>query len=87
MDEVCVGLGFCGSGSRVEGTLLHVTKFIPDEGSVSADQFIEWLFQAERDDPDSRPDKSRAIKDKLHAAFVRHMGSEVVDAKALRWTT
>ena len=85
MDEVCVGLGFCGSGSRRAGTHLHVTKFIPEEGDISADLFVEWLFLADRYDPNAHPDQSLRLKGQLRRAFVKHMGAEVVDAKLLRW--
>jgi len=32
-------------------------------------------------------DEWRAIKGKLHAVFVRHMGAEVVNARSLRWNS
>ncbi len=79
MDEVCVGLGYCGSTR--DGKRLHVTMFIPDAGDVTADQFVEWLFLADRDDPQRNP----KLTGEIRSAFVRHMGAEVVDARALRW--
>lgn len=40
MEVVCPGLGYCGSIHR-SGTPLHVALFIPPEGPVAADQFVE----------------------------------------------
>jgi hypothetical protein len=77
MHEVCVGLGWCG-GPR------HVGDYIPESGSVTADQFVEWLLEAEDADPYDLG-KWQKHKDRLREAFVRHMGSEVVDASALKW--
>lgn len=79
--EVCVGLGFCGS--VVDGEPLHVDKFIPDQGTVSADQFVDWVFKAEGWDPT----ENDALKHRasLRSAFVKHMGAEAVDAQILKW--
>jgi hypothetical protein len=79
MHEVCVGLGFCGSVINDEPR--HVDDFIPASGPVTADQFVDWLFQAEGKNPTMFEQHRRAIK----AAFVRHMGSSTVDAKHLHW--
>lgn len=80
LHEVCVGLGFCGD--VVDGKPLHVDQFIPNNGRVSADQFVEWVFRAEGMDP-NEPD---AIKhaSSLRDAFVRHMGGDIVDACNLK---
>lgn len=77
LNEACVGLGFCGSA--VDGKPLHVSDFIPESGLVSADQYADWTLMAEGLDPDCE-DQWRTV---LKAAFVRHMGSDVVDAEAL----
>ena len=78
LNEVCVGLGFCGS--VVDGEPLHVDKFIPDHGSVGADDFVDWTFKAEGWDPAGHD----ALKHRssLRDAFVRHMGGETVNAQA-----
>jgi hypothetical protein len=83
MHDVCVGRGWCGG--VVDGQLSHVDFFIPHTGPVTADQFVDWLFQAENMDPAAEPEKWHKHKDGLRGAFVRHMGSDVVDASLLKW--
>jgi hypothetical protein len=82
MHEVCVGLGFCGW--TVDGEPLHVDMFIPESGPVSADEFVEWVFRAEGWDPQGE----QALKHRasLRDAFLKHMGSDTVDAHLLRWS-
>lgn len=82
MDEVCVGMGFCGN--IVDGSHLHVDMFIPNEGTVSADQFIHWLFRAEGVKPCDEPEQWAKYGEALKAGFIRHMGAEAVAAEALR---
>ena len=79
LHDVCVRLGFCGS--VVNGEPLHVDRFVPTLGRVSADQFVEWVFRAEGMDPQDAVAMKHAHS--LREAFVRHMGSDVVDARAL----
>jgi hypothetical protein len=74
--EICVGLGYCGS--VVNGQALHVSDFIPQDGPVSADEFVWWVMRAEGFEPGESPHE-RQIRD----AFIRHMGGEVVDARLL----
>ncbi len=83
MHEVCVGMGWCGG--IVDDKPCHVRDFIPDEGTVSADQFVDWLFRADNLDPYAKLEIWQPHKDMLRAAFVKHMGSDVVDARALRY--
>jgi hypothetical protein len=83
MNEVCVGLGWCGG--MVDGKPSHVYDFIPETGPVTADQFVDWLFLADGMVPTAEPDKWQKHKDMLRDAFVRHMGSAVVDASMLKW--
>jgi hypothetical protein len=80
LKEVCVGLGFCGS--VVDGKPLHVDHFIPDQGAVSANQFVDWLFRAEGMDPWGAD--AREHRESLRQAFVRHMGGDAVDAQMLK---
>ena len=82
MREVCVGLGWCGG--IVNGVPLHVDDFIPEDGLVTVNQFVDWLLQADGMDPDAEPEKWRTSKDDLRAAFIRHMGSDVADARDLK---
>lgn len=84
MDEICVGLGFCGCIKN--GKPLRVAHFIPSKGPVTADQFAEWVFLADDMNPNSEPKRWENLKDKIKRAFVRHMGSETVDAKLLKWS-
>jgi hypothetical protein len=52
MHAVCVGHGYCGG---VHGNkFMHVTDFIPQSGNVTADQFVEWVFQAEYENESER---------------------------------
>ena len=83
MHEVCVGRGWCGS--VIDDQRLHVDMFIPDSGPVCADQFVEWLFRAEGVNPDSEPEKWRKHREGLREAFIRHMGSDIVEAERLKW--
>ena len=83
MDDVCVGRGWCGGVMKDEP--LHVTMFIPETGPVTADQFVDWLFEADGMDPYADLAKWQKHKDGLRDAFIRHMGSDVVDASQLRW--
>ena len=80
LNEVCVDLGFCGSVAN--GEPLHVDQFIPECGPVSADQFVDWIFRAEGINPDGEDCRRHAAS--IREAFVRHMGSDVVDALAVR---
>jgi hypothetical protein len=81
---ICPQHGFCGS--VVNGEPRHVTDYIPIDGQVSADEFVEWVFLADDMDPAEDLDKWQKYKDGIKTAFIEHMGSEVVDAQMLRWT-
>jgi hypothetical protein len=81
MHEICVGWGYCGCIK--DDKPLHVDDFIPESGPISADQFVEWIFLAENLDPAERP---KSHWDGLRAAFVKHMGTDVVDATRLKWS-
>lgn len=78
LQEVCVRYGFCGS--IIDGQPRHVDDFVPERGSITADQFTNWLFQAEAKDRAQFEQHRSSIK----AAFVRHLGSETIDAATLR---
>jgi len=52
---------------------------------VTADQFVEWVFLADNMNPNDGPDWYPTHKSNIRAAFVEHMGGDVVDAKLLRW--
>lgn len=84
MDDVCVKLGFCGSIRG--GQVTHVDFIIPPNGPVTADQFVDWVFLADGMNPNSDAEKWQPIKDELRAAFLKHMGSEIVDAGQLQWS-
>ena len=83
MHEICVGFGFCGCIK--DGRPLHINRFIPSAGPVTADQFVEWVFLADDMNPLSERKNWRDLKDKIRLAFVRHMGAEKVDATLLKW--
>ena len=80
LHEVCVVWGFCGSIKRRQP--LHVDFLIPARGPVTADQFVEWVFLADNLNPNLDPERWQPHKDAIRAAFVRHMGAEIVDARA-----
>lgn len=80
LDEICMERGFCGD--VVDGKPLHVYMFVPEQGRVSAEQFVEWVFQAEGMDPNG--EAAIMHRAALRQAFIRHMGSEVVDAQRLK---
>jgi hypothetical protein len=83
MGEVCVRYGFCGS--CVDGTPSHVGDLIPSSGPVTADQFVDWLVIADGLDLTSFSEHRKPLKRQLRAAFIKHMGAEVVDASDLQW--
>jgi hypothetical protein len=77
----CLGQSYSGDGKPVQ-----VTDFIPATGTVTADQFVEWVFLASPPDAFDGSPKWERARVAIRAAFVRHMGGEAVDAGALRWT-
>jgi hypothetical protein len=83
---VCPGYGFCGCTKQRQKRALHVDDFIPPYGPVTADQFVEWVFLADDMNPNSEPERWKETKQALRAAFVEHMGGEVVDATQLHWS-
>jgi hypothetical protein len=84
MYEFCVRLGWCGATVK-DGKLVLITDFIPDTGSVTADQFVEWLMIADGVDlSTSASSWLRRWRRDLKAVFVKHMGAEAVDAAQLR---
>jgi len=82
MHEVCVEHGWCSG--IVDGHPSHVDDLIPEQGPVTADQFVDWLFMADGMDPDAEPSKWREHKQGLRDSFIRHMGHYTVDASLLK---
>ena len=78
LHEFCVKLGWCGS--LKDGKQLQVSDFIPETGSVSADEFVRWLIVAEGLPPETDASRLKQLK----AVFVKHMGADVISAEALR---
>jgi hypothetical protein len=83
MHEVCVEKGWCGG--IIDGKPAHVDDFIPDSGHVTAEQFVHWLFRAEGLGPFDELAKRQKYMAGLKNAFIRHMGTDVVDASMLKW--
>lgn len=81
MPFTCVGMGYCGSFR--DGEHRHVTHRIPESGTITADQFVEWVIWADFGSPELTPVQH---KQQLRDMFVRLMGADVVDARRLRWT-
>ena len=52
---------------------------------MSHNQFVEWVFLADNLNPNAEPERWQPHKAAIRAAFVEHMGGEVVDAAQLRW--
>jgi hypothetical protein len=78
--EWCLGQGFGPDGESID-----LTRYVPESGVVSADDFVRWAFEASDvafDDPAPRWQRAKA---EIRAAFVTHMGGETVDAARLRW--
>ncbi|RZJ17897.1 MAG: hypothetical protein EON91_07650 [Brevundimonas sp.] len=82
LDLLCVTWGFCGCVKNDRP--LHVDDLIPSSGPVTADQFVEWVFLADNMNPNSEPEKWQGHKDAIRAAFIEHMGGDVVDAAHLQ---
>lgn len=82
MHEVCVERGRCGG--IVDGRPSHVDDLIPEEGPVTANQFVVWLFMADGMLPHAEQAKLREHKQGLRDAFIRHMGHDTIDAPSLK---
>ena len=66
-----MGWGYCACIK--DGEPLHVDSFIPAEGNVTADQFVEWVFLAENLEPSLRPKShGRGLRD----AFIKLWGRQ-----------
>ncbi|QDH72540.1 hypothetical protein [Brevundimonas sp. M20] len=83
MDELCVGLGW--GGGTVNGQPSHVDFFIPEAGPVTAEQFLDWLLEAEGFTALSHPQDHRQWRAQLLPVFIRKMGADTVDATELKW--
>jgi hypothetical protein len=83
IDEICLKWRFCGCIK--DDQVVHVDLFVPPDGLVTADQFVEWVFLANNINPYSNPARWRRETAALRAAFVEHMGAAIVDARRLRW--
>lgn len=82
MRAVCAGHGYCGS--LQDGQFVHVTDFIPKRGTVSAEDFVDWLFLADGEAYIGRVNAMRR-RETLRSMFIAHMGSTTVQASRLRW--
>jgi hypothetical protein len=83
MRAVCVGYGYCGS--LQDDGFVHVTDFIPQRGRVTAEQFLDWLFIADGDQW-ARGPRAMLSRERLRSCFIFNMGSDVVDARKLRFS-
>lgn len=76
LHDLCVGLGFCGCVSD-EGEARDVTRLIPASGEVTAEQFADWVIQADwprgYDDPEFAAFRQKWLKT-IAQRFVKHMG-------------
>lgn len=76
-----MGYGYCGS--LQDGGFLHVTDFFPERGTVTVEQFVDWLFLAEGDQTDRSP-FAMLMREKIRSCFIGYMGSDVVSVRKLR---
>ncbi len=83
MDLVCARWGFCGCIKN--GRSFQLDHIIPTSGPVTVDQFVEWVFLADDMNPNSDLEKWAKLKKKIYEAFIECMGSDVVDARDLRY--
>jgi hypothetical protein len=60
-------------------------RFIPPSGTVTADQFVDWVFLGSFPDALETPSLEQRARADIRGAFVRHMGGDTVDAAALHW--
>lgn len=77
----CVGYGYCGS--LYDGSPSHVTDFIPADGTVTADEFVDWVLLADHEPTHGDPRRT-VMRERLRSCFIGYLGSSVVDAKKLR---
>lgn len=79
---LCVQYGFCGGIH--DDKFVHVSDLVPPRGTVTADDFIDWMFFAEGmlwlGDA-----KAMFMREKMRSAFIACMGSYEVDARRLRY--
>ena len=80
LNELCVGLGFCGS--VIDGEPSHVDFLLPKHGTVRAEMFADLVFQAEGWDPQSV--EAAGFRRAIRNAFIRHMGTSEVDVSLLK---
>lgn len=60
-------------------------RFIPGSGTVTADQFVEWVCLASAPEVRGPEPRWQRARTEIRAAFIEHMGGETVDASALVW--
>lgn len=82
LQTVCVDLGFCGCVK--DGKPLHVHDFIPQEGTITADDFVEWVFLADALDLTDRITRQSTSRKAIREAFVKHMGGDEADASEFK---
>lgn len=83
LDYICIQHGFCGSIKNDRP--LHVTDIIPSSGKICVDDFVDWVFLADDMNPSSEPEKWENHKNDIRAAFIKIMGSSIIDADKLRY--
>jgi hypothetical protein len=76
--EICGEMGFCGDFR--DGKVQHVDNHIPQQGKVTADDFVKWVLLAEG--MDAEEDAAKQCAPRIREAFVRLMGAEVVNAES-----
>jgi len=72
--EACSKLGFCGSVQN--GKPSHITDYLPDEGVVTSDQFVEWILKAEGM---GSIEQDQTHAKGLKALFFKHVGGDMLD--------
>jgi hypothetical protein len=79
-----ISRGWSGFSVNDDGKPVHVRDLIPDTGTVTADQFVEWLILADGTQNMIGSSELSRWRRELKAIFVKHMGTAAVDAARLR---
>jgi hypothetical protein len=74
-----------GQSMNEVGESSDLRRFIPETGTVTADQFVEWVFLASNPETLNPAPMWRRARVEIRAAFIRFMGDELVEASALCW--
>ncbi|MFT5330876.1 MAG: hypothetical protein ACI9KA_001974 [Parasphingorhabdus sp.] len=78
LQELCVGMGYCGSS-------IHVTDLLPSSGTVSSVRFAELVLEAEYADVEAKPTEHHPHFKAIKTLFEKHMVGSFADAAELKY--